>query len=104
MEYFIVEPINSNVVYSGNETTAIIRLLYFLFEIQINKRKQFTIKYKYNHSDVQTIEIKDNSNNYIHRFTNIPTIQGYLYDDKLIKSQLEFFKNVYNPPKMEGGE
>lgn len=103
MEYFIIEPITKNIVFSGNETTATTRLLYFLFEMQIRKNKNFKIKYKYNYSDVQTIEIVDKTNNYLHRFTNVPTICGIIDDEKIKRNIMEFYKNVYNP-KMEGGE
>ena len=95
MEYFIIEPVRKNIVYSAIETNATIKLLYFLFEIQIHKSKRYKIKYTYNYSDAQTIEITDVIDGYIHRFTNVPTIQGYLYDDKLIKNQQEFYKNIY---------
>ena len=70
-----------------NEKEVVRNLLYYLWNKQINKNKNIRIKYYYNYSDTQTIEIVDTTigTTYIRRFEGIPTKMGTLDTDRLLQ-------------------
>lgn len=101
MEYQVIEPITNNIVRHTNTTVAQTELLQFLWLITINKSKTYKIKYNYNYSNIQTIDIVDNETKYIHRFINVPVKMGVIDSDKLQKETRQVYKETY---AIEGGE
>ena len=106
MEYQVIEPISNNIVRHTNTTVAQTELLQFLWSITINKSKNYKIRYNYNYSNTQTIEIIDKSNNYIHKFVNVPVEMGVIDYDKLQEETRQIYKDTFAPTSnaMKGGE
>lgn len=76
-----------------DEQTNILQLTAFLYRKTILKSSNLKIKYSYNYSDTQSIEIVESYENYdgtitktYFNFENIPTSMGYLDIYKMQKS------------------
>lgn len=95
MEYQVIEPITKNIIKNTISTVAQTKLLQFLWLIQINKSKNYKIKYNYNYTNTQIIEIIDKSNGYIHKFINVPVKMGVIDCDKLQAETRQIYKETY---------
>lgn len=90
MEYKVLTP-NNTIVRHTNSTIAQTELLQFFWMITINKSKNYRIKYNYNYSNLQTIEIIDKQTQYIHRFENVPVNMGIINSNELLKETREIY-------------